>query len=221
MNKTLIIPDVHGRTFWNKAKELIDNVDKVVFLGDYLDPYFYEGITKGEAIENFKEILKFKEEYNDKVILLLGNHDCAYYYDFGSASRYDYDNGDFIKKLFKENGDKFQLWYKEGKYLFTHAGITNDWLFHYFNNCNIDQFLELPEEKIVPYLWICGMIRGGDSHNGSMVWHDVRESDLEPTYYQIFGHTQLEEPAITDQYACLDGRKCFLLDESNNIKSIN
>lgn len=92
MSKVLIIPDVHGRPFWRKAKEKINSVDKVVFLGDYLDPYGYEGITRENAIEEFKEIIQFKVDNPDKVILLLGNHDCAYCYDFGSASRYDYAN---------------------------------------------------------------------------------------------------------------------------------
>ena len=72
--KILIIPDVHGRTFWHKAKEMIDSVDKVVFLGDYLDPYPSEGITTEQAIEEFKDIIQFKKDNMDKVILLLGNH---------------------------------------------------------------------------------------------------------------------------------------------------
>ena len=45
MNKILIIPDIHGRTFWKKAYELVDIVDKVVFLGDYLDSYSHENIS--------------------------------------------------------------------------------------------------------------------------------------------------------------------------------
>ena len=39
MAKVLIVPDVHGRKFWHKAKEMVAEVDQVVFLGDYLDPY--------------------------------------------------------------------------------------------------------------------------------------------------------------------------------------
>lgn len=51
------------------------------------------------------------------------------------------------------------------------------------------------------------------SNTGSMVWSDVREGDRESTYYQIFGHTQLEsEPIITDKFACLDVRRPFILD---------
>ena len=74
MSKILIVGDVHGRKFWHKAEEIIDKVDKVVFLGDYLDPYPHEGILVNEAIQEFKQILEFKEKYNDKVVLLTGNH---------------------------------------------------------------------------------------------------------------------------------------------------
>lgn len=80
-NKILIVPDVHGRTFWKKAKELINEVDTVVFLGDYMDPYPEEGITYEEAINNFKEIIEFAKTYKDKVILLKGNHKCIFYFN--------------------------------------------------------------------------------------------------------------------------------------------
>ena len=69
--KILVIPDVHGRTFWHAAKEIIDNVDKVVFLGDYLDPYPEEGITPDDALSEFCKILAFKDKYPDKVVLLI------------------------------------------------------------------------------------------------------------------------------------------------------
>ena len=75
INKVIIVPDVHGRTFWRLAKEKVDEVDKIVFLGDYLDPYPAEGITTEDAIKEFEEIIEFKKNYNDKVILLYGNHD--------------------------------------------------------------------------------------------------------------------------------------------------
>ena len=47
--KILIIPDVHGRTFWKSAVESGD-YEKIVFLGDYTDPYEMEGITNREAL---------------------------------------------------------------------------------------------------------------------------------------------------------------------------
>ena len=71
----LLLPDIHGRPFWKKAvEENLDKVDKVIFLGDYLDSYPYENITRKDAIRNFQEILDFKRGSPEKIILLLGNH---------------------------------------------------------------------------------------------------------------------------------------------------
>ena len=56
MSKILIVPDVHGRKFWHKAIEMIDEVDQVVFLGDYLDPYSHEGIPSNSVKASSKVI---------------------------------------------------------------------------------------------------------------------------------------------------------------------
>lgn len=222
MSKYLIVPDVHGRIFWQEAKRLISEVDRVIFLGDYLDPYPHEYITREQAIEQFKEIIQFKKDNSDKVILLLGNHDCAYCYNFGSASRYDYENEEEIKGIFKDNMSLFRLWYLgEDDCLFSHAGITNYWL-KINLKCSIEEFISKPDNELIPYLWEISPYRGGYNDKGSIIWSDVRESDREETFYQIFGHTQLESrPFITGKYACLDVRRCFLLDtETKEITSV-
>ncbi len=59
--KILIIPDVHGRTFWESALKSGD-YEKIVFLGDYTDPYEIEGITNSDALKNFKSIISFKQQ---------------------------------------------------------------------------------------------------------------------------------------------------------------
>ena len=75
MSKILVIPDVHGRPFWKQAVEKYgDEVDRIIFLGDYLDRYENEDISRKQERENFKEILDFKLENKDKVVMLLGNH---------------------------------------------------------------------------------------------------------------------------------------------------
>ena len=75
MGKILIIPDCHGRWFWkNPCKEHKDEFEKIVFLGDYVSPYNYEGISNEEALNVFKEIIEFKKENLKKVVLLMGNH---------------------------------------------------------------------------------------------------------------------------------------------------
>ena len=66
--------------------------------------------------------------------------------------------------------------------------------------------------------------RGGDMYYGSCEWADLREHidtnasvtriipKGEDGIYQVFGHTQLRVPLITDKWACLDCRKAFIVD---------
>lgn len=121
MSKIIIVPDVHGRTFWRLAKEKINEIDRVVFLGDYLDPYPIEGISPEKAIEELKKIIDFKKEFPEKVILLIGNHDLQYMNllkEILPCSRYDFRNAQEIEQIFNDNQELFQVLYKEGKYLF-------------------------------------------------------------------------------------------------------
>jgi hypothetical protein len=68
--------------------------------------------------------------------------------------------------------------------------------------------------------------RGGEKDFGSCEWADLREhvdhhqsvvqEKLIPLgddeIYQVFGHTQLMKPLITDKWACLDCRQGFIFD---------
>lgn len=53
----MVVPDVHGRDFWREpVKKYIETVDRVVFLGDYLDPCEDEGGLAGDIFEkNLRE----------------------------------------------------------------------------------------------------------------------------------------------------------------------
>lgn len=67
----LVIGDIHGRTIWKDIIEK-ENPDKIIFLGDYVSTH--ENISAAEQINNLNEILSYKEDSSDKVILLRGNH---------------------------------------------------------------------------------------------------------------------------------------------------
>ncbi len=232
MLKILIIPDTHGRDFWKQA--INSDADKIIFLGDYLDPYSGEA-TKEEAIENFKEILEFRREHGDKVIMLLGNHDLGYYDNHMYADvdywcRHDHENHEEIAKLFQDNKDYFKLHYicdnfckgiNKEKILFTHAGFNN---YYYklvsdiFGN-DIDNICsELMTD--LRGLWCVGYVRGGEQPKGSIIWSDVREHGETPNkylmpYFQVFGHTYCRKEIIRDDFAMLDcGKKCFVIDEN-------
>lgn len=104
----VVIPDVHGRTFWKHAIPFIENGTNVVFLGDYLDPYSHEGITPKIALGNFKEILGITKD-KPNVTMLIGNHDLEYIIDDAPACRCDYDNFEEISDLFRTNLDGFHF----------------------------------------------------------------------------------------------------------------
>lgn len=221
MSKILICPDVHGREFWHKAKEIIDNVDKVVFLGDYLDPYSYEGITFEDAVMEFEDILAFKEDYPDKVVLLLGNHDMHYLiFNFMNCSRLNVLRRVEIHDMFMNNIDKFQLIYETENYLFSHSGLYKEWMDkHQLSLDDLKDYKTFLKNKWETLQQV-SYERGGWSEVGSCIWADIRESienELYSDKRQIVGHTQLSErPYITSKIACLDVRRCFILDTETN-----
>lgn len=226
----LIIPDIHGRNFWKKAvEENMDKVDRIIFLGDYLDPYPWESITRKEAISNFQEIIDFKSENRDKVVLFVGNHDLAYIdkKNYIVRSRYDSSNARHIEEMFRSHRSFFQLAHEEligdKRYLFTHAGLQIGWykkhekLIGELTVNGMNHLLGIPSG--IKALCEASWSRGGWDQFGSIVWNDVTDcgphvNDELPWDRQVFGHSQQEEhPIITDTHVCLDCRKAFILND--------
>ena len=239
--KILIIGDIHGRFFWKEPViECLEKYpdSKIVFLGDYLDPYEIEWTDvkfdyKENAINNFKEILEIKKKYNDRVILLIGNHDCSYAISTNICnSRCDLKNYETIKKLFLDNWNLFQLAYEETingtHFIFSHAGIHKGYLkligidnieekqiVDYFNNAWIER-----DDYLLGTLGMYDNYRGYLSYDyGSIVWADVHSwiFDSDILGFQIFGHTQLKSPIKSESFACVDCRECTYITSNGNI----
>lgn len=243
--KYLIIGDVHGRDFWREpVKETLNNSDfEIIFLGDFLDCYPFEW-DKGfdyetHALENFKEIIQLKKDNPDRIILLLGNHDCTYAIGTHICDcRRDKAHYEEIANLFKNNRNLLQLAKEDtinGKhFIFSHAGILKGWVERVFGDeMNEDGFnvvnelnkaWETDHYGILNALGIYDSFRGwGGGRYGSPVWADIRswadkrEGD---TYgYNIVGHTYLRQDAVVlPVIACLDSQKAFYLDDEGNIR---
>ena len=162
--KYLVIPDIHCRKFWRKAiTDNADKVDKVIFLGDYLDPYQNEIEENSELMEcdnfwdvksNLKmliDIVLLKRNNPDKYILLTGNHTDSYIWsNFSSATRTDYGNWEKYHKFFLENLEYFNFVWIENDTIFSHAGISEGWaeefLYHYMK---YDEGAELENNSLV------------------------------------------------------------------------
>ena len=238
--KVLIIPDVHGRKFWLDAKNEVNNFDKIIFLGDYVDPYPDEKLNT--LYENpficFKEIIEFKKNNLEKVVLLFGNHVLHYLWsNFPESTRYNRYNARDYYGLIIDNSTLFNLGWIEDDVIFTHAGITEFWknvladalgreecsyleVGEFLMNADIFTF----DYKLKDILGMISSYRGGFWKSGSCEWADVREhvsdfvdNEIVPFNYegcyQVFGHSQLrDKPLIYDTWACLDCRKMFIMD---------
>ena len=215
MSELLVLPDIHGRVFWKRPCEDIDRFKRVVFLGDYADPYIFEEITPADALDNLKEIIELKEAYPDKVILLLGNHDMPYFSDdylglHWGHSRHSKRFHDAFHELFNQYKSLFQLAYVEDDVLFTHAGVDSRWL-ETVVGCQSDDIHQicdalnhiLDKEGGMKDLFKVSWERGGWDEAASCIWADVSDimKDVESAkapdavvkpihrIKQVFGHT--------------------------------
>ena len=245
--KVLLVPDVHGRSFWMESvKDTLENYPdaRVVFLGDYLDPYNdeLEEVSPMEAFVMFSEdIIPLKKKYGDRVTLLLGNHDLGYWELNICDCRHDRYRDKDIHALLKDNYALFRLADEEtiaGKhFVFSHAGIKEEYAKICFEEVNEKNVVDLfnnaylvDNYAVMDSLGIYSKYRGwGGPDYGSLVWSDLNEwmkdsKALPSAYgYQIFGHSRLVEkrtgkPFVTAYFAMLDCRATFYLDSNGVLR---
>ena len=139
--KILVLGDIHGRTIWKDIIEK-ESPDKVIFLGDYVSTH--DNISADQQLSNLNNILNYKEESSDKVILLRGNHDTQHLgYYWAECSGWDPKIWQYMSESnFKERFLNLTQWVHiddDLKVIFSHAGISNIWM----NNSNIDSVYDI------------------------------------------------------------------------------
>lgn len=233
--KYLIIPDVHGRTFWKEPVNSLLSLDtdsKIIFLGDYHDPYPHEWGDDPElvwdaknscledSISNFKEILDLKKQYPDRVTLLIGNHDCGYAISEDiCSSRMDRLHRQELEKIFKDNKELFQIAEEcdiAGKhFVFSHAGILKEWASLFFGisvvqkpDFNIVDRLNnawlTDDYGVLDTLGVYDYYRGYcGAKYGSPVWSDIR-SWVRVTPEETFGYNIVGHTQLDEKPLVLD-----------------
>lgn len=198
--RVLSVPDLHGSSCWKTIDPA--EYDRIVFLGDYCDSYTK---TDDEIVSNLRDIITFKLQYPEKVVLLLGNHDLQYVYEepmFGcSGFRRSYLLK--LRHVFHSSVDLFKITHHEkiGKknWVFTHAGITKTWLelmhlqakspaklvheinewYSAFMRMSIrDKSIkegDIERSKRMKDLMMVGRSRGGWGKTGGPLWSDFSE----------------------------------------------
>lgn len=194
--------------FWKTDDPLhFMNVDKYIFIGDYVDSFTIANI---EMKKNLEDIIFFKKNCPDRVVLLIGNHDVAYIVpnQYCSGNRHEMRH-DF-NKLFMDNIDLFQLAYQHEDTLWTHAGVTDGWLkildLELFNpggrfykiikerikrSSPIADKLNLAWEMRLEPLFLVDRYSGGWSKWAGPVWvrPEVLNKHGVPNMKQVVGHT--------------------------------
>ena len=192
MSKILVLGDTHGRPFW---KEIIEkeNPDKIIFLGDYVSTH--EGISAEQQLSNLEEILTYKENNPDKVILLRGNHDTQHLgYYWAECSGWDGQVwGVMSQSEFKERFLKLTQWVyidEELKTIFSHAGVSDVWM----KNSEIDSVNDINSLEPSELFGFTPNYYGdcyGDSETQPPVW--IRPQALckcnVKGWDQVVGHT--------------------------------
>lgn len=217
--KVLIVPDIHGNPGWKNPvlKALEEKDTHIVFLGDYVDSYNWQG---NEIIKNLNEILEIKRKNATRITLLIGNHDYAYVFAKQEMSGFNLYFWHEYRHIINSNWNLFDLaWGYKGKdkyTLFSHAGLTQ-----YFYNQIVDEiknedsvmhdilvleadthWQDLPLHELLNYfidqcrlVWQIGASRNGRYDYGSILWAD--KGDLMEDRFvgidQVVGHSVVKE----------------------------
>lgn len=213
----IVIGDIHGNVEKVKAFLAYKPDELHIALGDYLDSFNEPQVRQLEALQLLLD---------SPAILLWGNHD-LHYCDNAPwiCTGYDYDHWEPCSDLINSHKARFLAAYAVDGWLLTHAGCHVRMARHQndviaiaerFNN-SIREWLEDGKWRS---MFQIGKSRGGDEKNGGIFWFDFKRENGLADVKQIFGHTEVKEPVVTDRFVALDTTNnkadCWLFDTCVN-----
>jgi predicted MPP superfamily phosphohydrolase len=222
--KTVCIGDLHGRSDWKLAIHQEEPIDRVIFIGDYFDSFNISGV---EQINNFKEIIRYKESNPQvEVIMLIGNHCHHYFPEIGYTGTSGYQSriAPSITQVIDENRHHLQMAYGFGEFLFTHAGVSPVFMDQVFgeNDWSIENVVVDLNElfKYKPKAFeFNGFDAYGDNTTQTPIWIRPRslmsankkhKKSLRKDYIQIVGHTQMKRLDLEGSDKFTGGRYYFV-----------
>lgn len=220
--KTLIIGDVHCKT--DTIVPIVDaaiqkyGVEKVIFVGDYFDEWNIDDNGIYEAIDALIEWRDKKADEGIEVVFLAGNHDYAYIDFMALCTGHHFDAEPFAFKRLTEFMDIQLAEVVGGKYLLTHAGVTETYRSEILSDSHtieeicdalneqlddvIKKAKKMVDQGLVPggvmshttllsSLGRCGFERGGTASFSGPLWCGFNELQDDPIFgiSQITGHT--------------------------------
>jgi len=209
--KIVAVGDTHGRNLWKLISTIESDADKFIFIGDYFDSR--DNISASEQIENFKQILAFKKENPDKVVLLIGNHDFHYLKGCGETySGYQQYAAMDINEVLQPavSSGHMQICYIHDEFIFTHAGITNTWaenneidLYNIEESVNIKLMKNMESFK---FEYGENLDRSGDDITQSPIWVRIPSlfRDMIKGFTYVVGHTTVRQMHMASNIIAID-----------------
>ena len=194
--KILSLGDTHGSEMTLKiANKYKNEVDHIVFHGDYCDSFNSKWPEQKEVLSN---IISFKKDYKN-VSILLGNHDMQY---LGSSkcSGHQINFAKDINKFWNANFEHFNIVEYFDNYLFSHAGVSKEWVGQKGFN-SVDDINEAFYNKKFELFNYVGPDRFGDNYNEGILWIRPKSLLLNMVegYNQIVGHTEVGFDRLDDR----------------------
>ena len=201
--KILVISDVHGTDYWKSAIDKVDNYDHIVQMGDWFDDWTNDW-DRVDQISNLEEALLFQKKYENKVHILIGNHDLNSYLIKENVAGHQLFKEIDIYYCLKRHLEEMNIAVEIGGWIFSHAGFTKTWM-KLNNFTTIDEVnAAFHSLNFTPFKFYGWDITGNDMTQGP-TW--VRKDSLIADYYfdkQVVGHTPLKNPPFISHKNGLD-----------------
>ena len=193
MSRVLVIPDVHLKPWIFDEADKVDksSYEDIVVLGDLVDDW-----GKGNDIDAYEETLKRAAEFgkeHGESLWCYGNHDVSYLWDAmesGYSVQARLTAVDGITKLERILEDRYKFVHRIDNVLFSHAGVTETFVLHScgYHEKEIDDILAKTNRMGKQELW----------RDSSPIWArpqaDFYRMFRDDLFYQVVGHTPVEEP---------------------------
>jgi hypothetical protein len=193
MSRVLVIPDVHLKPWIFDEADKVDksSYEDIVVLGDLVDDW-----GKGNDIDAYEETLKRAAEFgkeHGESLWCYGNHDVSYLWDamesgYSVQARITVIEG--ITKLERILEERYKFVHRIDNVLFSHAGVTETFVLHScgYHVKEIDDILAKINRMGKQELW----------RDSSPIWArpqaDFYRMFRDDLFYQVVGHTPVEEP---------------------------
>lgn len=202
----VVVGDLHCKYhIFEAVKKLVDNYDRIIFMGDYVDDWNTPPEASYNLLMGLKELYK---EHPSKVVYLLGNHEISEWYGNNfKCSGWNHITHQYVEDFMFKFSSIFRLAYAEQGFLFTHAGLTGSWIDKYLEAEDLTSVDTIAKKlnwafknrgddyearNIFMGLSDVGMGRGGYG-TPSPIWADINEllEDTPTELNQIVGHTPI------------------------------